>query len=52
MASPTLCQLLNDSAAGDRTPAEIAARLAAMRAKATIIPGYVYCPFVAAHPAV
>jgi len=32
-------------------PAEIAARLAAMRAKATIVPGYLYDDFVAAHPA-
>jgi oxalate---CoA ligase len=35
----------------DLAPAEIAARLAAMRAKATIIPGYLYDAFVAAHPA-
>jgi hypothetical protein len=29
----------------------MAARLAAIRAKATIVPGYLYDDFVAAHPA-
>ena len=35
----------------DLAPAEITSRLAAMRAKATIIPGHLYDAFVTAHPA-